>query len=394
MVGGWRTISPLGLGSRSVLGIDLRARSVRVAELGDHTSQTSNNAIKAAGYKELPAGLNLASEEYQHSLNNALQDILSSQSFSAKRAIVTLPHQVVYAKNIRLPKMPIEELDGAVRWEAEERMRQYFHNKPFSVQYLIAGEVTQGKDVKHEVIAFASDDEMVEQLMDVVEGVGLTPVAVEPVPCSLGRLIPPQVSSATFADSDEDQNDSKSPGSTAAIVIDVQRDVTHVLIADQGQARFYKSIAIGYESIDSVLANARGIDLDEAIVLRETYTHRRHEIAADEAKDYETQLRDVFTDLSREIGLCLRYYSVTFRGERPAMAQMLGPKKVIEQLSRIMPDEAGIQGQICKPISQESVDAAIASGVELLSKRSIACWANAIGASRRESFDVIQKGAA
>ncbi len=51
-------------------------------------------------------------------------------------------------------------------------------------------------------------------------------------------------------------------------------------------------------------------------------------------------IRGSIDELSREVGLCLRYFSVTFRGRRPASVKLVGGEAYTEQLAHLF-DESG-----------------------------------------------------
>ncbi len=86
--------------------------------------------------------------------------------------------------------MPASELTAAVQFEAVNLFP--FDTEQATVQYLAAGEVRHGADVRQEVIVFAAKNEEVDQFVDQLHRIGLVPVSldVEPVaPLPIDRTL-------------------------------------------------------------------------------------------------------------------------------------------------------------------------------------------------------------
>ena len=272
------------------IGLDVGEDAVRLLQL------SPRGAAAAAAQAPLPAGVSPGGEAYHAAVSKAVGEALREGGFAGSRVISALPASALQCKNLRLPVMPADELASAVRWEAADRFG--YAEKKISSQFLVAGEVRQGEEQRQEIILLATKLDFVEaHVASLVEN-RLRLQAIDVAPAALARL------GAPGADA---------PG--VRVVLDVGRGATQVLIVQDGRVLFYKPIEIGVARLEAEAAGALNLSLDQA----------RQRL---EASDTDTAgLRAVepaLGELGREIGLCLRYYGVTFRGPRPETAALVG----------------------------------------------------------------------
>ena len=219
------------------------------------------DAMIASAHAPLPEGAAPGKPGYDEQLTHAIGQALKQGPFSGKLAVSAMPAASLLYKNVRLPKMPEPELDQAVAWEAKERV---VLGEPAAVQFYYAGEVRQGQDARCEVILLAAKQSRVDEHLRGIVGAGLTPTAIDATGAALARSVTQQ-DETTFT---------------------IFTDTTH---------------------IEVVIAQAGRVLLDKLLPLSEGGIEQ-----SDPA------------ELAREIGLCLRYHSVTFRGERPEQVALRG----------------------------------------------------------------------
>jgi type IV pilus assembly protein PilM len=284
------------------IGLDLAADALRLLQLapaGDGWTAV------AAAEAPLPAGLKPTDDRYPDAFREALRSALASTGFQGRRVVSALPSAAMMCKNLRLPPMPADELAAAVQWEATDRFR--FEPGQAVVQYLSAGQVSQGDDEKLELIVLASKLDFVEAHVAVLTAAGLKPEAIDARPSALSRL---DGIAASQPDDGPDQ---------ARLLIDLGAHACQVLIVRRGRVHFFKTIEMGSNRIDSVAGGVLGVSLEQA-------TRRREAMSATDEVDpgYLEAARGPLQELGREIGLCLRYFGVTFRGARPTAGRLIG----------------------------------------------------------------------
>jgi type IV pilus assembly protein PilM len=241
----------------------------------------------------------------------------------------------MHIKSIRLPKMPIDEMREAVAFEAKDRLPT---RDPLTIQFLQAGEVRQGDDIREEVILLAISTPLVEQHVNCLLEAGLKPTAVDATPCAIARL-----HTSEQAEPIESTHDDGITVPPARMVVDIGYDASKVLIVRGGQIMFYKLVQIGGQQFDQEISQHLHIERTEANDLRtrmdrpdEAPTGTHVQRAIHEA------LRTPMHELAHEIGLCLRYFGVTFRGERPQTLELTGGESACEMLRNLLAEQLGM----------------------------------------------------
>lgn len=342
------------------IGLDVGAHVVRMMQL---------ERVPAGGFKAtaastavMPADLAFDSEEYHQAVTEAIAKAYEAGGFSGRTVVSGLPASGVQYKNLRLPKMPASELQAAVEWEASDRLQ--LAAEPYSIQYFDAGEVRQGEDVRQEVILLASPTRFVERHVKTLTDCDLQPMAVDVVPGALARCI--------LATSCEDDDN-------AGVAIDIGYAATKVLITRGEQILFFKLIDIGGRKFDQTVAKHLSLPEAEVAELRRQMPSGSGEMKEHVRRAMHEAMRPIINELGREIGLCLRYYSVTFRGRRPESALLIGGEASQPGLAALLSEQAGVDIRAGNPL--EGVD--IAPVKSTVAETGESAWAVAAGLSMR-----------
>ena len=224
------------------------------------------------------------------------------------------------------------------------------------------------------MVLLAAKLEFVEAHVETLTHNGLRPIAIDAVATALARR-----AEALSGAQGSDQT---------TVWIDAGHDSTKVLIVRQSQVLFFKTIEIGTAELDLALAGALKISADRAKAEREAWTPASEAVDAESdvldkpygpGEDAMVAMRPRINELGREIGLCLRYFGVTFRGARPEGATVVGGNAVpwfIETLS----ESVGVPLVADNPL--QDVDLSAVRGVIRPGQES--AWAVAAGLSLRQ----------
>jgi type IV pilus assembly protein PilM len=286
--------------------------------------------VVAAAARTLPADLPAEGQERAKAQVLALRDLLDSSSFSGRRAVSGLPASLVQYKNLRLPPMPPTELRTAVEWEASDRLKL---GQNYQIQFFDAGEVRQGEEHRQEIILMAAGCDAVERHVEVLTECGLTPEAIDAAPAAMARW-------AACGAAEESQ-----------LVVDIGAAGAGVLICRAGRVGFFKRLELGGRQMEEAIARLMNTSATEAgriLQMRAAGTVAddsalvgsvRREGASQAIND---AIRPIVTDLAREVGLCLRYHAVTFRGSRPQLCVLAGGCAGDPLLPQVLAQEAGV----------------------------------------------------
>lgn len=314
------------------IGIDVGDHTVRMFQL---TRDGERQIALAAASRPLGRDVCLESgDAYHHAVSNAVREMLATGKFQGRDAVSCLPAASLQYKNIRLPKMPHDELASAVRWEASERLK--LSGDAMNIQFFDAGEVHQGQDIRQEVILLAAPKRFIEEHIRSLKSCDLELAAIDVVPAALARCTT-QVVSINEQDA------------AVRVVIDVGYTGTKVLITRGQRICFFKLIEIGGRHMDEALASKLQLPTSAAAEARQGWMSG--ETGSEAGARISSALGPVVEDLSREINLCLRYFSVTFRGRRPEEALVVGGESGNAWLWARLCEDAGLKPSADDPLS-------------------------------------------
>ena len=371
----------LGLSSyRLPIALDVGYDSIKMLQLSN-----SGDGIRAVAWKkwQFPVCDRSESEDRTSQAIIAVRNMLREGGFQGRKVISSLSCRHLGIKNIRLPRMPANELEKAIKWEADERFD--FEVTSDQLKYIRAGTVRQGSESRSEIIMLAIPQHVINAHMKMLSAMGLRAEHVDAEPVAAFRCFERYLRRA------DDEL-------AASVIIDIGLSDTRVVVARGQQIVFLKSIPIGGQKFTEAVAAELNISLEEAHELRRRCiqiesTHRGDESSENDApQDQNTgprnpvdwsihdALRSEVEQLAREIALCLRYCSVTFRGLRPTQVTLCGGEAYDRVVTRMLDEQLGVPCEIGQPF--RGIDL---SGVETGSAESsdLSEWGVCVGLATR-----------
>jgi type IV pilus assembly protein PilM len=287
----------IGKTGHGPIGIELGNRSVQLVQF----TIDQRKLIDAVRW-DLPSSNEETSADVRsRSLAEALARARQGRKFKGRDVVVCLGAHELFVQNIRVPKVPMAELYKLIQQEATSRLP--FPVAEAEVRFLCAGDVRQGEQVKREVILLACHRPVLDQLLSVVDKAGLRAMAVDIEPSALLRCYAKQFR----REGDKGHR---------AMFVRLGPSTTSVVIAQGAEAIFVKYIDVGGEQLDDAVAAHLKISSDEAAALRRHNSDRRADQQnPDVARSVSEATRPVVERLVSELSLCIRYHSVTFRGQ-------------------------------------------------------------------------------
>ena len=323
-------IQPIGvdIGHDSVKMLQLEARE---ASLVAHAwARRTLDLDGAAG------GQSRAAELISPPAAQAIRELLGGGNFAGRAAVVALPRHVVHVKNLRLPPMPSGELASVIEFEARGAFP--FDTADAHVEFLVAGDVRQGTDIRQEVVVLAARNADVDRFVEQLHCTGLVIDSLDVEPCALYRTVD------RFVRRREDEQE-------VHVLVDVGTRCTQVLIGKGRDISFFKAIEMGGADFNSAVSRKLGIRTDEARALRRRLSQQ------DDGEHPDTvrlavldASRSAMESLAHEVSLCLRYHSVTFRGHRPQKVRLGGGEGDDGQLLAMLHAVLGIPVEPSRPL--------------------------------------------
>jgi len=144
--------------------------------------------VKRVSRKELAPdivknGLIIKSKLFQEYLERMKNQAYPS-SFQSPYVIMNAPEQRIFISTVQLPTMKEEEVEEAIKWEAESNIPL-----PIEKVYISWKLLPEKADKKVNVLLTATPKEIIDAIIESLNKIGLTPLIIEPESTALVRNI-------------------------------------------------------------------------------------------------------------------------------------------------------------------------------------------------------------
>ena len=315
------------------IGLDIGHNDIRMIQLADGDDDLH---VVAAEKVRLDPELGDDDKKRRKFIVSAISEILVKSGFRGRNVVSCLPNEVLKIKSLRLDTTSDEQIKTLM----EEELAQKFDLDPLNdeVRYIRAGNVYHGNETKSEIIFFGTEKENIVRHITLLEEAGLRPVAIDIVPLALFR---------TFQTSLRRQEDEQ----LISLLLDVGTVFTTAIIGRGKRITFVKQIPIAGYHFNEQVASKLGISVNEATMLRLKIKNSNADaIDASTRQTVADAMNQVIEKLVKEISLCVQYYSVTFRGERPAEAVFAGGEAYETMLLDTLKRHLGVEIKVAQPL--------------------------------------------
>ena len=340
----------LKIRSQQPIGLDIGHNSIKMIQLSINEGHIS---VIAADETRFDAGINNDQQTGNDFIVSSMKRMIANGGFLGRNVVTCLPSDKLKITSLRLAEADNYSIEQALRREVAHRFG--LDPEKDSMDYMVAGSVRQGDEIKNELILFATDSETIKDHIDTLEQADLRPVAIDTIPCALFR---------SFERSLRRQEDRD----RTAVFVDVGSRFTTVVFGREGEISFIKQIQIGGQKFTKEIAAKLGISNAEAEMLQEALrvdpgllslkadigeqapAESWHNIDMSTRQVMVDAVSAVANDLVKEISLCLRYYTVTFRGKRVERAVFAGGGAYEDILLNILKRKLAVEIELAQPL--------------------------------------------
>jgi len=313
------------------IGLDIGHRSlkmIQVALSGDGTR------VRAAGRAPVDPNLSSDSPERHSAIVLAIRQLLAESDFKGRNVISALPIDRVKITSLRLAEADAADAEKALHKEVSERFG--LDPRTDVVNYILAGNVRQGDEVKNEYILFAVENATIRDHIALLEEAGVAPVGIDAPPCALFRTL-----ERTMRRHEEKEK--------TIIFLDVGYRSTIVVFGRGGEICFVKHVPVGTSHFDGEIASTLEVTVADAELLR-LKLQRDEPLDASTRRHVIDALNATAEQLAGEISLCLRYYTVTFRGKRVERAVIAGGGAYEQVLLDVLRRHLSVEIEVAEPL--------------------------------------------
>ena len=352
------------------IGLDIGHNYIKMIQLAVNEGQIR---VTAADKVRIDPGINGDKTERRNFVISAIKQMLTNGNFRGTNVVSCLPNDELKITSLRLAEEEDAEIEQALRKEAFQRFG--LDADKDIINYVLAGNVKHGDEVKNELILFAVDSETIKSHIEMLEQACLRPVSIDTIPYALFR---------GFERSLRRREDKEQ----TVVFVDIGSRFTTVVFGRNGEISFVKQIPIGGDNFNHQIASKLGVSTNEAEILRDRLRteklQKTHPEMDTECLDISTRqvmvdtLTAVAEELAREISLCFSYYTVTFRGKRVERAIFAGGEAYENILLDVLRRQLTVEISVGQPLRGfDMMDVKFDSD-----RRGLLCeWAVAVGLS-------------
>lgn len=364
------------------IGLDIGHNSIKMIQLQMNEEQIS---VIAAEKVRIDSGINGDGQKRRSFVISAIRRMLEKGNFHRRNVISCLPNDGLKITSLRLAEVQSDGIEETLKKESAQRFG--LDPDEDAMKYVVVGNVHQGDEIKNELILFAADNEIIKSHIEMLEEAGLRPVSIDTIPCALFR---------SFERSLRRQEDKEH----TVVFVDVGNQFTTVVFGRGGEISFVKQIPVGAERFNEEIAAKLGVDISEAEMLREALQMEKslstlkpdlvEQPTAEKGQKLDASTRQAIVDvvsavaeeLTREISLCLRYYTVTFRGKRVRRAFFTGGGAYEYILLDVLKRQLAVEIEMAQPLKGFDISSERKNLNFDSDRRGLLCeWAVAVGLS-------------
>lgn len=249
-------------------------------------------------------------------LGEAIKPLVMEHKLQKKATVIVYNGPSVFTKVVKIPNMSEKEIKKYLEFEAESII-------PFSLKEGIMDYIVLDiEKTTMDILVLAIKSEQVSPILKAVTQGGLQPVAIDVPGLALSRTL--------FKEDKKNKEAYKG----LQFVVDIGRTTTDIHIYQDSIFRFSRTISIGGEDFDRMLAIATGVDRKKAMMERLSSKHD------------PMIFRAIFSDLQRELVRSINYFRHRFGNQDDKFEQvfvvggnssMPGLDHVIEEIVEVKP---------------------------------------------------------
>ncbi len=298
------------------IGLDIGNHSIKMVQLGENKNKLQ---VLSAEERLIPHDLKDETEKKKQFIKEAIEDMIETGDFQGNEVITCINNDRLNMTSIKLSNINEEDIQDVIKREAEQKFGINPENGV--VEYLEAGNVKFGEDIKGEYIIFAADNDSLSEIIELIDESGLDIKSIDTIPCAIYR------SFRQYLRRKEDWQ-------KATVFIDLGSKYTTVVFGMEGGICFAKQVPVGGNDFNGEIAKKLNVSMSDAQILREKVKALNSENPENKNEEYfiDSTVRQSVVDavsavserLVKEVSHCLRYYTVTFRGKRVERAIFTG----------------------------------------------------------------------
>lgn len=334
-----------------MVGIDIGSKSIKIIELAKSGTSWQLKASGAIGYKGNTPDKMIDDKEIA-ALADIIKKLAKQVGVTSKDVNMSIPEELVFTRVIKFPYLSEEEINSAVKWEAE----QYI---PIPIaEAVIQHTVLERNEAQSyvSVLLVAVPKTVVEKYINVVRQAGFIPVSAETELIAMARSL--------------------SPTGGVALLIDMGASSSDIAVIKDGNLSFSRSIPVAGDAFTRSISQSLGIAAQQAEEYKKTYGMSASQL---EGK-VRAALEPVFRMIVDEIKKAIHFYQSDQKGEAPTSIVITGGASNMPDIVPALTESLGVETAFGNPFAKVTLDAEVSKALAPYSSM----YGVAVGLAMRE----------
>lgn len=305
------------------IGIDIGSKTIKIVEIEKEGKGYKLAASGAVGYEGVhPA--DAKDDKELVPLSDVIRKLHKEAHIRGKEVSVALPESLVFTRTIKFPPLTDQEVESAVKWEAEQYIPIPLSEAIVEHQIVERSQNAQGGVI---VLLVASPRALVEKYIKLLAGAGLTTVGVETEALAISRSL--------------------SPETGTVLLLDFGAQSSDIVVVKDGMVRFSRSIPTAGEAFTRALSQSLGIEYQQAEAYKKTYG-----LSKDLEGKVKESLAPVFNLVGEEIKKAIHFYQTEEKGEAPQSVVVSGGTSSMPEAVSTLTSILGVEVVVGNPFAK------------------------------------------
>ncbi len=222
--------------------LDIGTTAVRAIEL-----KGTPGSWVLARYGSAPVDMKVAtsdSPEDRKRLGEVITNLIAQTGITSKNVVVGVPSNKTFVTVVDLPDVPPQELASTIKYQAEQYIPMSIEEA--KIDWAVLGKSLRDEN-KIEVLLASVANKFSEDRLDLIEGLGLNVIALEPDPLALVRSLTPE----------DNQN--------GLLIVDLGDFSTDIVAVVGDTPRLVRSLPTGMQTLVKAAQQNLSIDQNQAM---------------------------------------------------------------------------------------------------------------------------------
>jgi len=308
------------------VGLDIGSKTIKIIELSKDGNGYRLLGSGIVGYSNGKTPDMIEDEREMAELAQVIKKLHAEAKIGSKHINVSLPESLVFTRNIAFPLLTDQEIDSAVKWEAEQYIP--IPVAEAVIQHTIIERRENVNPPSVSVLLLAAPKALVEKYVKIMQIAGLNVTGVETELMSLSRSL--------------------APVDKTVLLLDFGAKSTDIAIVKTGNLVFSRSIPTAGDAFTRAVSQALGVEINQAEEYKRAYGLTQTQL---EGK-ISNALGPVFNIVADEIKKAIHFYLTEQKGEAPVSIVISGGTAGLPEALPFLSRLLGVEVVLGNPFSK------------------------------------------